>query len=110
MYDFSNFWEEKKMNYEKKYKLIFFQNENTNDFIKKFIGLRSKLYVIKTAQIQQDKKCKGYNRKIRYSIQKLEKYKECYEGLNEYVFPLISIRREDQQLHTLTKYSSFEYF
>lgn len=43
----------------------FFKDENPNDFIKEFIGLRSKLYVIKTVSNQEDKQCKGYNRKFR---------------------------------------------
>ena len=44
--------------------LLFFKDENPSDFIKKFIGLRSKLYVIKTVSNEIDKKCKGYNQKV----------------------------------------------
>ena len=48
--------------------LLFFKDENPNDFIKKFIGLRSKLYVIKPVSNQIDKKCKGYNKKFRDTL------------------------------------------
>ena len=49
LFDFSNFKKESSLYSNQNQKgLIFFKDENPNDFIKEFIGLRSKLYVIKT--------------------------------------------------------------
>ena len=58
--------------------------KNPRDFIKEFIGLRSKLYVIKTVSNNEDLKCKGYNRKFRDSLLSYEKYKKCHEDLKQY--------------------------
>ena len=60
LFDFSNF---KKTNvlYSSinRKALLFFKDENSNDFIKKFIGLRRKLYPIKTVSNQIDKNVKA---------------------------------------------------
>ena len=69
LFDFSNFKTDNFLYSDKNRKaLLFFKDENPDDFIKKFIGLRSKLYVIKTVSNQVYKKCKGYNRKFRDSL------------------------------------------
>ena len=102
LFDFSNFPKNNAMYCEKNRKaLLYFKDENPNDYIKEFIGLRSKLYVIKTVSNHEDKKCKGYNRKFRDSLLTFETYKRCHKDLNLYRFPLISIRGEDQQLYTV---------
>ena len=60
LFDFSNFPKNNAMYCEKNRKeLLYFKDVNTNDYIKEFIGLRSKLYVIKTLPNHKDKKCKG---------------------------------------------------
>ena len=49
MFDFSNFPNDSSLYTDKNRKaLLFFKDENPKDFIKEFIGLRSRLYVIKT--------------------------------------------------------------
>ena len=81
--------------------LLFFKDENPSDFIKKFIGLRSKLYVIKTVSNEIDKKCKGYNRKFKDTLLTYEKYKRCHQNLKMCRLPLITIRGFDHQLYTV---------
>ena len=104
MFDFSNFPNNSLLYSEENRKaLLFFKDENPNDFIKEFIGLRSKLYVIKTVSNREDKKCKGYNRKFRDSLLCYEKYRKCHEDLKQYRFPLITIQGFDQQLYTVLK-------
>ena len=78
-----------------------FIDENPSDFIKKFIGLRSKLYVIKTVSNEIDKKCKGYNRKFKDTLLTYEKYKRCHQNLKMCRLPLITIRGFDHQLYTV---------
>ena len=74
LFDFSNF---KTNNFlysnENRKALLFFKDENPSDFIKEFIGLRSKLYVIKTISNHEDKKYKGYNRKFKDTLLTYEK-------------------------------------
>ena len=83
LFDFSNFQKNSVLYSDKNRKaLLFFKDENPSDFIKKFIGLRSKLYVIKTVSNQIDKKCKGYNRKFKDTLLTYEKYKRCHQNLN----------------------------
>ena len=83
MFDFSNFPKDNVMYSDKNRKaLLFFKDENPNDFIKEFIGLRSKLYVIKTVSNKEDKKCKGYNRKFRDTLLNFQKYEKCHKDLN----------------------------
>ena len=102
MFDFSNFPKDNVMYSDKNRKsLLFFKDENPNDFIKEFIGLRSKLYVIKTVSNKEDKKCKGYNRKFRDTLLNFQKYEKCHKDLNQYRFPLITIRGFDHQLYTV---------
>ena len=100
LFDFSNF---KKTNvlYSSinRKALLFFKDENPNDFIKKFIGLRTKLYVIKTVSNQIDKKCKGYNKKFRDTLLTYKKYKNCHQNLNQCRLPLLTIRCFDNQLY-----------
>ena len=56
LFDFSNFPKNNAMYCEKNRKaLLYFKNENPNDYIKEFIGLRSKLYVIKTGSNHEKK-------------------------------------------------------
>ena len=78
--------------------LLFFKDENPNDLIKEFIGLRSKLYVIKTVTNQEDKKAKGYKKKFKDTSSSYDKYKKCHEYLNQYRFSLLTIRGIDHQL------------
>ena len=79
LFDFSNFQKNNVLYSDKNRKaLLFFKDENPSDFIKKFIGLRSKLYVIKTVSNEIDKKCKGYNRKFKDTLLTYEKYKRCH--------------------------------
>ena len=54
-------------------------DENPTDFIKEFIGLRWKWYVIKTVSIQEDKKFKGYNQKFKDTLLPYEIYKNCHK-------------------------------
>ena len=57
LFDFSNFQKNNVLYSDKNKKaLLFFKDENPSDFIKKFIGLRSKLYVIKTVSNEIEKK------------------------------------------------------
>ena len=74
LFDFSSFKTDNYLYSDKTEKLNFFKDENPNDFIKEFIGLRSKLYVIETVSNQEDKRCKGYIRKFRDTILTHEKY------------------------------------
>ena len=101
-FDFSNF-DKKSFLYSGKNRkaLLYFKDENPDDFIREFIGLRSKLYVIKTTKSYEDKKCKGYNRKFRDSLLSFNKYKKCHSDLKTYRLPLLSIRGVDQQLYTI---------
>ena len=102
MFDFSNFKTDNYLYSDKNRKaLLFFKDENPNDFIKEFIGLRSKLYVIKTVSNQEDKKCKGYNRKFRDTLLTYEKHINCHENLNQFRLPLLSIRGFDHHLYTV---------
>ena len=80
---------------------MYFKDENPTDFIKEFIGLRSKLYAIKTVSRHEDKKAKGYNNKFKESILTCDNYKKCQEDLSFCRFPLITIHGEDQQLYTI---------
>ena len=102
LFDFSNF---KKDNFlysaENRKSLLFFKDENPTEFIKEFIGLRSKLYVIKTVAKREDMKCKGYNRKFRDTLLSYKKYKDCHKNLNLLRLPLLSIRGIDHQLYTI---------
>ena len=50
---------------------------------------------------KEDKKCKGYNRKFRDTLLNFQKYEKCHKDLNQYRFPLISIRGFDHQLYTV---------
>ena len=102
LFDFSNFKKESSLYSNQNQKaLLFFKDENPNDFIKEFIGLRSKLYVIKTVTNQEDKKAKGYNKKFKDTLLSYEKYKKCHEDLDLYRSPLITIRGIDHQLYTV---------
>ena len=102
MFDFSNFPKNNSLYSDENRKaLLYFKDENPNDFIKEFIGLRSKLYVIKTVSNHEDLKCKGYNRKFRDTLLSYQKYKKCHEDLEQYRFPLLSIRGFDHQLYTV---------
>ena len=57
LFDFSNFHKNYVLYSDKNRKaLLFFKDENPSDFIKEFIVLRSKLYVINTVSNQEDKK------------------------------------------------------
>ena len=97
MFDFSNFTKKDLLYSEENRKaLLFFKAENPNDYLNEFIGLRSKLYVIKTVSNREDKKCKCYNRKFRDSLLCYEKYRKCHEDLKQYRFPLITIQGFDQ--------------
>ena len=102
LFDFSNFKKESSLYSNQNQKaLLFFKDENPNDFIKEFIGLRSKLYVIKTVTNQEDKKAKGYNKKFKDTHLSYEKYKKCHEDLDLYRSPLLTIRGIDHQLYTV---------
>ena len=102
LFDFSNFQKNSVLYSDKNRKaLLFFKDENPSDFIKKFIGLRSKLYVIKTVSNQIDKKCKGYNRKFKDTLLTYEKYKRCHRNLNLCRLPLVTIRGFDHHLYTV---------
>ena len=102
LFDFSNF---KKDNFlyseENRKALLCFKDENPTEFIKEFIGLRSKLYVIKTVKKTEDKKSKGYNRKFRDTLLSFKKYKQCHKNLNILRLPLLSIRGIDHHLYTI---------
>ena len=85
LFDFSNFQQDHFLySDEHRKKLLFFKDENPNDFIKEFIGLRSKLYAIKTVTKTEEKKCKGYNRNFRDSLLSYKKYKDCHKNLSIY--------------------------
>ena len=66
LFDFSNF---KKHDFlysgQNRKALLFFKDENPSDFIKEFIGLRSKFYVIKTISNHEDKNAKVINVSLR---------------------------------------------
>ena len=100
--DFSNFRKDHFLYSDKNRKaLLFFKDENPNDYIKEFIGLRSKLYAIKTVKHESNIKCKGYSRNFRDTYLSFENYKLCHNSLNIYRFPLLSIRGFDHQLYTV---------
>lgn len=102
LFDFSNFKKHDSLYSDKNRKaLLFFKDENPSDFIKEFIGLRSKLYVIKTVSNHEDKKCKGYNRKFKDTLLTYEKYKNCHKNLTQHRLPLLAIRSFDHQLYTV---------
>ena len=92
LFDFSNF---KKNNFlysdKNRKELLFFKDENPNEFIEEFIGLRSKLYVIKTVNKRENIKCKGYNRKFRDTLLSYKKYKKCHKCLTIHRSPLLAI-------------------
>ena len=102
LFDFSNF---KTNNFlysnENRKALLFFKDENPSDFIKEFIGLRSKLYVIKTVSNYEDKKCKGYKRKFKDTLLTYTKYENCHKNLTQLRLPLLSIRSFDHELYTV---------
>ena len=77
------------------------KDENPSQFIKEFIGLRSKLYVIKTADNHEEKKCKGYKRSFRDIYLSFEQYEDFHENLNLHRLPLVTIRGIDHQLYTV---------
>ena len=55
MFDFSNFPKNNSLYSDENRKaLLYFKDENPSDVIKEFIGLRSKLYVIKTVSNNED--------------------------------------------------------
>ena len=67
--DFSNFPKNNCLFSEKnRNALLNMKDENPNDFIKEFIGLRSKLYVIKTVSEKKQKRCKGYKKILGIAI------------------------------------------
>ena len=82
-------------------KHCFFSKMKILVILKEFIGLRSKLYVIKTVSNHEDKKCKGYNRKFKDTLLTYEKYKNYHKNLTQYRLPLLSIRSFDHQLYTV---------
>ena len=100
--EFSNF---KKDHYlfspENRKSLLYFKDENPGDLIKEFIGLRSKLYIIKTVSKKSDIKAKGYIRHFKNSYLSFDKYKTCHENLQIYRFPALSIRSFDHELYTV---------
>ena len=59
------------------------------------------MYVIKTLSNQEDKKCKGYNRKFRDTILTYKKYENCHENLSQFRSLLLSIRGFHHQLYTV---------
>ena len=62
--------------------LLFFKDENSNDFIKESIGLRIKLFVIKTVSNQEEKSQRSKIEKL--EINSYEKYKKCQKDLKQY--------------------------
>ena len=102
LFYFSNFKKSHFLYSEENMKaLLCFKDENPNEFIKEFIGLRSKLYVIKTVKNTEDKKSKSYNRKFRDTLLSFKKYKQCHKNLNILRLPLLSIRGIDHHLYTI---------
>ena len=102
LFDFSNFKRDNLLFSDKNRKaLLYFKDENPTDFIQEFVGLRSKLYAIKTVNNKNELKCKGYNRNFRDSILSFKSYKICHKSLNSYRCPLLSIRGFDHQLYTI---------
>ena len=100
--DFSNFEKNNFLFCDKIRKaLLFMKDENPNDFIKEFIGLRSKLYVIKTVANHEDKKAKGYKKSFKESYLSFQKYKYCHQQLNLHRLPLLTIRGIDHTLYTV---------
>ena len=100
--DFSNFLKNNFLFSEKNRKaLLHMKDENPNDFITEFIGLRSKLYVIKTVSDQEQKRCKGYKRSFRDSYLSFQKYKDCHKNLSLERLPLITICGIDHELYSV---------
>ena len=81
--------------------LLYFKDETPSDFIKEFIGLRSKLYAIKSVSKKNNIKAKGYNRHFKKSYLSFEKYKICHENLKIYRYPAIGIRGIAHELYTI---------
>ena len=81
--------------------MLYFKDENPNELIKEFIGLKSKLYGIKTVTKRENLTCKGYNRKFRDSLLSYKKYMECHKNLTIYRSPLLAIRSFDHQLYNV---------
>ena len=81
--------------------LLYFKDETPFDYIKEFIGLRSKLYAIKSVSKKNNIKAKGYNRHFKKSYLSFEKYKICHENLKIYRYPAIGIRGIDHELYTI---------
>ena len=100
--EFSNFKKEHSLFSTRNRKaLLYFKDENPNDYIKEFIGLRSKLYIIKTVSKENDIKAKGFNRHFKKAFLSFNKYKMCHRNLQIYRFPAISIRSFDHELFTV---------
>ena len=59
LFDVSNFKTHNYLHSDKNRKALFFKDEISTDLIKEFIGIRSKLYVIKTVSNQEDKNVKA---------------------------------------------------
>ena len=84
--DFRNFRKDHFLSSDKNRKaLLFFKDENPHDYIKELIGLRSKLYAIKTVNHESNIKCKAYIRNIRDTYLSFENYKLCHDSLNIYI-------------------------
>ena len=103
LFDFSNF-QKKITSYilikiEKPY--FFSKMKILVILLKKFIGLRSKLYVIKTVSNEIDKNVKDNNRKFKDTLLTYEKYKRCHQNLKMCRLPLVTIRGFDHRLYTV---------
>ena len=102
LFDFSSFQKDNFLYSDKNRKeLLYFKDENPNEFIKEFIGLRSKLYAIKTVTKSENLKCKGYSKKFRDSLLSYKKYRDCHKNLTIFRSPLLAIRSFDYQLYNV---------
>ena len=82
--------------------LLYFKDEypGESNSILEFIGLRSKLYALRT-QPHDVIKSKGYNSNFAKKFLSFEKFKACHNDLTGLKLPLKSIRGYNHKLHTV---------
>ena len=100
----------------RKNQLGYWKDENMGSTMVEFVGLSSKTYAMRVAQLDDGKiisssKCKGVGKGFRKRIP-FEEYKKCIVGINQHRVNQYAIRAQDHQIRTVkmnrTCFSSFD--